>query len=116
MISETKLDESVPIGQFQIEGFSAQHKRDRDKNGGGILLYIREEMALQTHTTQTKYPHSNLIETHLNCLSNGFDHFSGKFNNCILFGDFNSETSNKYLIALCESLQSKITHKESYLF
>ena len=52
-------------------------------------------------------PHSNLIETHLNYLKKGFDHFSGKFDNGILIGEFNSEISNKYLKAFCESYNLK---------
>ena len=47
-------------------------------------------------------PHSNLIETHLNYLKKSLDHFSRKFNNWILIGDFNSKISNKYLKAFCE--------------
>ena len=43
LISETKLDKSFPIGQFQI-GFSIPYRRDRDKKGGGILPYVREDI------------------------------------------------------------------------
>ena len=38
MISETKLDESFPVGQFLIDGYSVPYRLDRDGNGGGILL------------------------------------------------------------------------------
>ena len=31
-------------GQFHIHGFSEPYKFDRNGNGGGILLYIREEL------------------------------------------------------------------------
>lgn len=41
-ISESKLDKSFPIGQFQVDGLSSPYRRDRDKNGGDILLYVRE--------------------------------------------------------------------------
>ena len=44
LISETKLGECFPIGQFQIEDFSTLYRKDRDKNGGGILLYVREDI------------------------------------------------------------------------
>ena len=44
MISETKLDESFPIGQFLIDGCSVPFRLDRNKNGGGILLYVREDI------------------------------------------------------------------------
>ena len=41
MITETKLDDSFPVLQFETNGFSAPLRLDRNKNGGGILLYIR---------------------------------------------------------------------------
>ena len=44
MISETKLDESFPVGQFLIDGYSVPFRFDRNGNGGGILLYIREDI------------------------------------------------------------------------
>ena len=44
MISETKLDPSFPTGQFHIHGFSEPYRFDRNSSGGGILLYIREDI------------------------------------------------------------------------
>ena len=44
MISETKLDPSFPNGHFHIHGFSETYRFDRNGNGGGILLYIREDI------------------------------------------------------------------------
>ena len=44
MISDTKLDPSFPTGQFHIHGFSEPYRFDRNGNGGGILLYIREDI------------------------------------------------------------------------
>ena len=44
LISETKLDDFFPTAQFLIKGFSAPYRFDRDSKGGGLLLYIREDM------------------------------------------------------------------------
>ena len=44
MISKTKLDESFLTSQFFMNGFSSPHRLDRNCNGGGILLYIREDI------------------------------------------------------------------------
>ena len=44
MISETKLDNSFPTAQFLLHGFSAPYRLDRNSKGGGILLYIREDI------------------------------------------------------------------------
>ena len=41
MITETKLDDTFPVSQFEIDGFSTPFRLDRNKNGGDILLYIR---------------------------------------------------------------------------
>ena len=44
MISQTKLDPSFSTGQLHIHGFSEPYSFDRNGNGGGILLYIREDI------------------------------------------------------------------------
>ena len=40
MISETKVDDSYPISQFQIEGYSSPFRLDRDSHGGGKMIYF----------------------------------------------------------------------------
>ena len=44
MISETKLDSTLPSNQFTIEGYAAPIRFDRNGRGGGIILYIREDI------------------------------------------------------------------------
>ena len=44
MISESKLDDSFPHGQFLIDRFHTRFKFDCNKNGGGILFYVREDI------------------------------------------------------------------------
>ena len=44
LICETNIDSSFPTAQFQIEGH-ATCKLDRNTNGGGILLYIQEDIS-----------------------------------------------------------------------
>ena len=44
MISERKLDETFPLDQFLLAGYSVPFCSDRDGNGGGILLFIREDI------------------------------------------------------------------------
>ena len=36
VVSETNLDESFPLGQFEISGFSPPLRVDRNKEGGGF--------------------------------------------------------------------------------
>ena len=44
MISETKLNDSFPEAQFYIEGFKTTFRLDRNKHGGGVLLYVRNNI------------------------------------------------------------------------
>ena len=44
MTSETKLDENFPPGQFLLDGYSVPFLSDRDGNGSGILLFLREDI------------------------------------------------------------------------
>ena len=40
MITETKLDDSFPNHHFHIEGFNMRSRLDRNRYGGGSLLYV----------------------------------------------------------------------------
>ena len=44
LISETKLDDSFPSGQFKICGFTMPFRYDRISMGGGVLPYIRDDI------------------------------------------------------------------------
>ena len=43
LLSETKIDISFPSSQFTI-GYSNPFRRDRNIHGGGLLLYIRDDI------------------------------------------------------------------------
>ena len=42
VISETKLDESFLFAQFNISNYENRNRRDRDKNGGGLIEFVRK--------------------------------------------------------------------------
>ena len=44
IIEETKLDETFPDGQFILEGFMPPIRKDRNRFGGGIMIFIRENI------------------------------------------------------------------------
>ena len=44
MISETKLDETFPAAQILLQSFCMSCRLDRNRIGGGIMLYIREDI------------------------------------------------------------------------
>ena len=43
LTSETKIDFSFPTAQFELEDYTT-YRLDRNAIGGGILLYIREDI------------------------------------------------------------------------
>ena len=121
LISETKIDTSFPTAQFLIEGFTI-YRRDRDANGGGLLLYVREDIPstllnidcsiegfyVELIIRKKKWliyssynPNRNLISNHLREIGKNIDLNSSKYDNFILLGDFNSEPSEQPLTDFC---------------
>ena len=44
LICETKVVSSFPRAQFNIHGFGEPYRFDRNGKGGGIRLYIRDDI------------------------------------------------------------------------
>ena len=40
----TKLDDFFPKVQFLVDSFSEPYRYDKNKNGGGIMIYIRDNI------------------------------------------------------------------------
>ena len=51
MIPETKTDNSFPIYQFTMTGYSIAFRPDRTSHGGGIHLFVREDIPCKTINT-----------------------------------------------------------------
>ena len=83
-------NDNFSTGNFLINSFSTPFWSDRDANGGGILLYVREEIPANLLATEnapfelnlrnTKWllncsynPHKNMIEQHLAVLGKYLD-------------------------------------------
>ena len=47
VIAETKLDDTFPLGQFYVDGFTMPYRLDRNRNGGGVLIYVREKHSIK---------------------------------------------------------------------
>ena len=111
LISETKIDSSFPTDQFNIEDYTT-YRLDRNSNGGGILLYVREDIPSTLQSTElliqcfcieinirkknwllvcTYNPNKILISNHLNEIDKNLDNYFSKYDSIILLGDFNSE-------------------------
>ena len=54
LISETKINNSFPDAQFFHEGYSHPHRGDRCLGGGGLLMYVNDDIPsrlLKSHET-----------------------------------------------------------------
>ena len=40
IVTESKLDDTFPVNQFIIDGFSPPFRADRNKNGGAVIIYV----------------------------------------------------------------------------
>ena len=46
LISETEIDDSCPSAQFLIQGFTRSCRLDCTSNGGGTLVYLRQDIPI----------------------------------------------------------------------
>ena len=123
LMSETKLGDSFPSAQFLLDGFSKPYRLDRCSNGGGILLYIRDDIPSRLLSISNKTEsifaeinfskkkwlicasynhHKSNISHHLHHLDKGLDIYIGNYDNTLLLGDFNSEFSEHCLNDFCD--------------
>ena len=125
-ISETKLDHSFPVNQFLIEGYAQPFRLDRSSEGGGLLVYIREDIPakilkkyplpncceglfIELNLRKTKWlmftgynPQKQKISTFLKDIEGSLNKYISKYDNIIVLGDFNSETSEPEMTDFCE--------------
>ena len=126
MISETKLDNSFTEGQFLIPGYSSPYRFDRNCRGGGIILYVREDIPskllsvenrpiegfyLEINLRKKKWllcgtynPHRNNIGNHLDSLSKFLALYSSANDNYIVIRDFIREVDSKEMSSFCDTL------------
>ena len=113
MISETKIDGSFPIGQFLLSGYSTPFQLDGNAHGGGILLYVREDIPsnillveenliegffLEINLRNKKKwllscfynPKKTSLSNHIAQLSKNLDLFITKYERLLFLGDFNA--------------------------
>ena len=127
LISETKLDDTFPAGTFFIEGYKEPIRLDRNRNGGGLLFYIRDDLdskEIKSHKLpkevegifiklvirNTKWlimggynPNKKNISNFLEHVSKELDKFLPQYENLLLLGDFNSEMCEDDMKNFCET-------------
>ena len=138
LISESKLDDSFPEGQFIIDVYHAPFRFDRHGNGGGFLLYIREDIpgkvlhsdfpAVETFYAEiilhkkrwlincSYNPHKNNICRHLEVVTKTLDSYYSKYENVIFFRDFNAIVLETPMTSFCESYNVESIIKQPTCF
>ena len=76
MISETKVNHSFSVGQFLSDGFGTPFRLDRNRNSGGIMLFIRSDIPAKVFSTDDRS-----VESHLGSRSKSIDSLSSKYDN-----------------------------------
>ena len=114
VLTETKLDETFPPFRFLIDGFSKPIRLDRNRNGGGILIFVRndfpsklltkhhfpddiEGLFIELNFRKTKclflgmyHPPSQNDQYYFDCRDKALDIYNN-YDKVILTGGFNSE-------------------------
>ena len=136
LVSETKIDSSFPNAQFHIAGYT-MYRRDRNLNGGGILLYIKEDIPssllmidnyfeafyVEINIRKRKWligctynPKSSLISTHLDQIGKNLDKYMLTYSNFLLLGDLNAEPTNPTVHDFCQVYSCKNLIHENTCF
>ena len=126
VITETKIDDSFPLSQFTMDGYSIPFRLHRDSQGGGIIIYIREDIPckelktpklpkdiegifIELNLRKTKWllmgaynPQKGLISYFLHHVGIELDKFIGNYDNILLLGDFNSTMNEEAMKFFCE--------------
>ena len=126
MVSETKIDDSFSVGTFVIDGFSTPYRLDCDSNGGGIMLYVREDIPSNLLATDEKNhiesfyvelnlrnkkwlincsynPNQTMICNHLDALSTYLDLHSTTYQKILILDDFNVGIEEQHMKAFCDN-------------
>ena len=124
--------------QFLVQGFTRPYRLDRCANGGGIILYVIDDISscflteykLQDNTEclfieinirKKKWlfccsynPNKNNLSKLLHCLRKGPENYISQYDSIMLLGDLNVERSSPVLNDFCNvydlfSLAKKLT-------
>ena len=115
-----------------MDGFTT-YRRDRSISGGGIILYIRDDIPATLLNTETYIeglyveinvrkkkwligcsynPHKTFISANLKEIGKNVDTYSSRYDNFILLGDVNTELKNNLEKISVRSITVRILLKE----
>ena len=133
VVTETKIDESYPTQQFDIEGYACPYRLDRNKDGGGVLIYVRDDLGSKERYSTNRSMKKNFegIFFEINLRKSKWLAFGGynnrktnignflaqvgpvldqnmsKLENILLLGNFNSEIEEPCMKSFCETYNLK---------
>ena len=140
LTSETKVDPLFPSSQFVIDGFSSPFRLDRNSSGGGIMLFVSQEIPsellseckpissaengfIEMNLRPNKWllscsynPNLTLLNNHIQNISRDLDFYPSKYDNFIVLGDFNAQASNRTISEFCATYNLKNLIKEATFF
>ena len=120
IFSETKLDNSYPSSQFLIKGFTNPFRQDHNCHGGGIMIYVREDIPCKVLKLRsfpsdiegifvelnfrkvkwllfgTYHPPNQNNKYFFENLGTALDVYIGKYDKFVLAGDFNIEEKENF--------------------
>ena len=140
IISETKIDDSFHTNQFMIDGYSSPFREDRNPHGGGLLIYIREDIPckrlktpnissdiegifIEINLNNNKWllmggynPNNERTTYFFNQISKAIDMYLKDYENIILIGDFNTTIAETTTSDFCQmyNLQNLINEPTCY--
>ena len=140
IISETKIDDSFHTNQFMIDGYSSPFREDRNSHGGGLLIYIREDIPckrlktpnissdiegifIELNLNNNKWllmggynPNNERTTYFFNQISKAIDMYLKDYENIILIGDFNTTIAETTTSDFCQmyNLQNLINEPTCY--
>ena len=109
--------------QFSIDGYT-QYRCDRNSEGGGVIIYIREDLPSRELKSSTKEiegiiiemnirnnkwllfggynPEKSKIDIFLEKLQFLIDQYINNYENVLILGDFNSEITEEKMKSFCD--------------
>ena len=66
VITETKLDDTFPEKQFLISGYNKSYRLDRNVSGGGVMIYVREDIPSEKLTKHNLHENMEAIFVEIN--------------------------------------------------
>ena len=137
VVAETKLDSIFPTCQFLVEGYIEPYRFVRNRNGGGVLIHVREDIPskylvdhnlpydiegifVELYSRKYKWLlfelyHSPRQSDEYFC-NHALDIYSKFYDKYMLVGDFNAEESKPCLSQFLFEMNGKNIVKEPTCF